>query len=105
MDKAQDHLRTNMDEFYNVDLFGSGPVKLGYWTSSDSPHGAIGQPSLATAEKGRALYESSVERFVEFVRGFRQSPLPQRREHHSLPRDERRVEAFLPPVTGPGPES
>lgn len=105
MDKAEDHLRTNMDEFYNVDLFGSGPVKLGYWTSADSPRGAIGQPSLATAEKGRALYESSVERFVDFVRRFRNSPLPQRREHHSIPEAERRVEAFLPPVGGSDAES
>jgi creatinine amidohydrolase len=98
MDKAQDHVRTNMDEFSYVDLFGAGPVKLGYWTSADTPHGAIGQPTLATAEKGRALYESSLENFVEFVRRFRNRPVPVRTEHHSIPAAERRVQSFLPGI-------
>jgi creatinine amidohydrolase len=98
MDRVQDHVRPNMDEFFSVDLFGSGPVKLGYWTSADTPHGAIGQPSLATAEKGKVLYEASLENFVEFVRRFRAAPLPVRQDHHSLPVEERRVESFLPPV-------
>jgi hypothetical protein len=87
-----------MDEFFSVDLFGSGPVKLGYWTSADTPHGALGQPSLAPPEKGRLLYEASLENFLEFVRRFRAAPLPARRDHHSLPPEERRVEGFLPPV-------
>jgi creatinine amidohydrolase len=94
MDKAQDHVRTNMDDFFYVDLFGAGPVKYGYWTSADSPHGAIGQPTLANAEKGRVLYESSLTRFVEFVRRFRQMPLAVRTDHHSTPPSERRVESF-----------
>ncbi len=99
MDKAQDHVRTNMDDLYYVDMFGAGPVKLAWWTSADTPHGAIGQPTLASAEKGRALYESGLERFVEFVRRFRHAPSPARHDHHSIPSDQRRVMSFLPPIS------
>jgi creatinine amidohydrolase len=97
-DRVEDHVRPNMDDLFYVDLFGSGPVKLGYWTSADTPHGAIGQPSLATAEKGQLLFEASLENFLEFVRRFRAAPLPERRDHHSLSPEERRVEGFLPEV-------
>jgi creatinine amidohydrolase len=96
--EISDHVRTTMNEFWYVDLFGRGPVKLGYWTSADTPHGAIGQPSLATAEKGKALFEAGLDRFVDFVRAFREAPLPVRRDHHSVPAAEREVQAFLQPL-------
>lgn len=96
MDRARDHVRTTMNDFWYVDAFGRGPVKLGWWTSADTPHGAIGQPTLATADKGRALYEAGLERFVEFVRAFREAPMGTRRDHHSIPAADRRVEAFVP---------
>jgi creatinine amidohydrolase len=99
LEKAEDHVRTTMNDFWYVDLAGRGPVKLGYWTSADTPHGAIGQPTLATSEKGRALYEGGLEQFVAFVREFRQAPLPVRRDHHSLPAADRQVEAFLQPMS------
>jgi creatinine amidohydrolase len=98
-DRIEDHVRTTMNDFWYVDLFGRGPVRLGYWTSADTPHGAIGQPSLGTAEKGRALYEAGLDRFVEAVKAFRAAPIPARRDHHSIAADERAVEAYLQPLS------
>ena len=38
-----------------------------------SPSGVMGDPRLATAEKGRELFELCVERLCTFVRDYRQS--------------------------------
>jgi creatinine amidohydrolase len=39
-------------------------------------HGAVGYPSLATAEKGRAFLNAAVERTVEVVRALLKRPVP-----------------------------
>ena len=92
MDKAQDYLRENLDKFYQVDLFGgAAKVWYGYWLSSDTPNGCIGQPTLATADKGRVLFEGAVSGMVEFIRKFRAMDLPQRHDHHSMHKNERKV--------------
>ena len=74
-----------------------GQLKLGYfnwdhpapsilswqdWWSRMSESGVCGDPTVATAEFGQALFETTVENFVRFVREFRTIPLRPRRDRH-----------------------
>lgn len=52
------------------------------WWSRMSESGVCGDPTVATAEFGRALFETTVENFIRFVREFRTIPLRPRRDHH-----------------------
>lgn len=68
-----------------VDLFGAGPATLISWTSTYTESGVIGDPELATAEKGREAYEEAVRQLVRFVRWFGERPPDPRRDHHRQP--------------------
>jgi len=65
-----------------VDLFGAGPATVVSWTSSYSETGVLGEPTLATAEKGRLAYEEAVKQLVRFVTWFKDRPKDQRRDRH-----------------------
>ncbi len=52
------------------------------WWSRMSESGVCGDPTVATAEFGRALFETTVENLVRFVREFRTLPLRPRRDLH-----------------------
>ena len=68
-----------------VDLFAAGPATLISWTSSYSETGVLGEPELATAEKGRQAYEEAVTQLARFVGWFKDRPQDPRRDHHSQP--------------------
>jgi creatinine amidohydrolase len=69
-----------------VDLtLGSGPASIISWTSSYSETGSFGAPELATAEKGRLVFDHAAGRLVELVRWFKSRSTPSRREHHATP--------------------
>ena len=53
------------------------------WWSRMSESGVCGDPTVATAEFGRALFETTVENLRRFVREFRTIPLRPRRDLHS----------------------
>src|SRR6266478_4547872 len=65
-----------------VDLFGHGPATLISWTSSYSETGVLGEPELASAEKGRQAYEEAVKQLVRFVTYFKDRPIDSRRDRH-----------------------
>jgi creatinine amidohydrolase len=52
------------------------------WWSRMSESGVCGDPTVATPEFGRALFETTVENLVQFVREFRNLPLRPRRDLH-----------------------
>jgi len=89
MDKAKDHIawynRQGTTSFQWGDAFGSGPVNLVEWTSTFVEDGIFGQPTLATAEKGRRIFNEAVTRLVQFVEEFQMRPTRQRVDHHSTP--------------------
>ncbi|HZP84735.1 MAG TPA: creatininase family protein, partial [Chthonomonadaceae bacterium] len=94
MDKAQDHYGgaagKEGSKFLRVDLTkGWGPMKVIRWTSSATPNGVSGAPTLATAEKGKAIIEGAAENLVAFIREFREMPKGERVDHravkHALP--------------------
>jgi creatinine amidohydrolase len=89
MDKAADH-----NAWYNAggakgfewaDAFGGGPVKVVDWSSTFVGQGVVGQPTLATADKGRRILEEAASRLVEFVAEFQNRPYRPRVDHHSVP--------------------
>lgn len=73
------------DPFNWVDLFAAGPATLISWTSSYTESGVIGNPELATPEKGKEAYEEAVKQLVRFVHWFQARPLDPRRDHHRTP--------------------
>ncbi len=86
MDKAVDHSggagRVPGSKFLWGDLTkGHGPVRVVRWTSSATPTGTSGSPSLATAEKGRAIVEGAAGNLLEFIREFRDLPKGERVDH------------------------
>jgi creatinine amidohydrolase len=68
-----------------VDLLGAGPATIISWTSSYSETGVLGEAELATAEKGRQVYEEAVKQLVRFVTWFKDRPKDQRRDLHRRP--------------------
>jgi creatinine amidohydrolase len=62
--------------------WSDGPLKMMPWWSSFSDSGVQGDATLATAEKGRRLFEAAVREVVSFVRQLRASQIPQRKDHH-----------------------
>ncbi|HEX6972059.1 MAG TPA: creatininase family protein [Limnochordia bacterium] len=70
--------------WYALDLFGSAPTSPIHWTSTYTRSGVIGQPTLASKEKGRVAFEGAVSRLLQFVDWYRRWPDPPRRDRHSL---------------------
>jgi creatinine amidohydrolase len=65
-----------------VDLFAAGPATIISWTSSYTETGVLGDAELATAEKGRQVYEEAVKQLVRFVTWFKDRPKDERRDLH-----------------------
>src|SRR5207249_7672961 len=59
--------------------WSDGPLKLMPWWSSFSRSGVQGDPTKATAEKGKALLDAAVAECVAFVRELKSKPQPERR--------------------------
>jgi creatinine amidohydrolase len=59
--------------------WSDGSLKIMPWWSSFSRTGVQGQPTLATAEKGKLLLDAAVAECVSYVRELRERPFPERR--------------------------
>ncbi len=62
--------------------WSDGPLKLMPWWSSFSQSGVQGDPSKATAAKGRVLFEAAVDEIANYVTELRSLPIPARKDHH-----------------------
>src|SRR5260370_33999424 len=71
MDKAEKEIGFHKSKYYWHDLAGGPPVRMVEWWSRISQSGTIGDPTLATREKGKLWFEATVEAMIEFVREFR----------------------------------
>jgi len=69
-------------QFIWHDLGGASPVAMMEWWSTFSQSGVLGDPTLATGEKGKVIFEKVIERMVELVREFRARPIRPRRDQH-----------------------
>ena len=68
--------------FHWTDLLAAGPAQITSWTASYSDSGVLGQPSLATAEKGRLAVEEAARQLARWVEEFSARPKPARGDHH-----------------------
>jgi creatinine amidohydrolase len=89
MDKAQDHYGgaagKEGSKFLYVDLTkGWGPMKLIRWTSTATPNGVSGAPTLATKAKGEAIIEAAANNLVAFIREFRAMEKGERVDHRAV---------------------
>jgi creatinine amidohydrolase len=69
-------------EYFNWDYAEPSILSWQDWWSRMSESGVCGDPTVATAEFGKALFETTVENMVRFARAFRTLPLRPRRDLH-----------------------
>ena len=84
-DRIHDHISTLNDgnPYIWGDLLGKGPAALVSWTSTHSPRGVMGQPELATREKGEQVYNEAVKQLSAIVDFFRERPRDTRQRHQT----------------------
>jgi hypothetical protein len=68
--------------FNYVDLYGTGPATIISWTSSYTETGVLGEPELASAEKGRQVYDEAVKQLARFITYFKDRPKDIRKDRH-----------------------
>ncbi len=71
MDKAEKEIGFHKSKYYWHDLGGGPAVRMVEWWTRISNSGVIGDPTVATSEKGRLWYEAAVANLIEFIREFR----------------------------------
>lgn len=82
MDRAVREIGQIKLTYFNWDHPEPSALAWQDWWSRMSESGVCGDPTVATAEFGRALFETTVENFIRFVREFRTIPLRPRRDLH-----------------------
>lgn len=70
-------------DFHYTDLLGAGPVQVTSWTASYSDSGVLGQPTLATKQKGQRAVDEAASQLVRWLKEFRARPKPPRGDHHT----------------------
>jgi creatinine amidohydrolase len=86
MDRAVREMGQITLEYFNWDHPRPSILSWQDWWSRMSQSGVCGDPTVATAEFGQALFETTVDNFVRFVREFRTILLRPRRDLHSRDR-------------------
>jgi len=81
-DKAQPDFPIQRSEFFYWDLQAASPVFFQEFFSRYSMTGTLGDPTKATAEKGRRFVEAVVERLVALIRDLRARAIEPRVDHH-----------------------
>ena len=69
-------------EFWWQDLEGDGRIGMMEWWSTFSHTGVLGDPTLATREKGETLYRACAEQLAALIREFKERPMRPREDHH-----------------------
>jgi creatinine amidohydrolase/Fe(II)-dependent formamide hydrolase-like protein len=64
---------------------GSSGVLFQEFFSRNTPNGIQGDPTVATAEKGRLLFEAATRRLAAFLDEFRGREIRPRRDLHTQP--------------------
>src|SRR5262249_10174393 len=82
MDKARADMGQPDSDFIGKDLTDPGPIRMMDWWTRFSKSGVNGDPTLATAEKGRIIFEAVVSNFVRLAREFKNRPSGDRVDYH-----------------------
>jgi creatinine amidohydrolase len=70
MDEAVTHYPKTPSPLVSTDLFGTSRARIYNDFRDLSPSGTLGDPSLASAEKGERIVAACVEEFAKFLRDF-----------------------------------
>lgn len=90
MDKAEEDTSFNKSPHFWSDLAGAPPagyrnaVGLTEFWSTVTKDGVKGDPTKATAEKGRVLLEAAADELVAIIREFRDRPIVPRVAHQTI---------------------
>lgn len=82
MDQAVREIDFHKSKYYWHDLGGGPAVRMVEWWTRISKSGVIGDPTVATKEKGRIWFEATVENLIEFIREFRGFEVREKHDHH-----------------------
>lgn len=82
MEKAQKDLNLPTSKYTWLDLVESPPLELMEWWSRKSRTGVVGDPTVASADKGKRVFDVSVERIIDLVRDFKRLSRKPRIDHH-----------------------
>ena len=82
LEKATRDLHTIPSEFTTRGMLMPAPISLMEWWSSFSKTGTVGDPTLATFEKGEKIFQETVNGMVRLVKEFRNRPIRPRQDHH-----------------------
>ncbi|MEA3407092.1 MAG: creatininase family protein, partial [Chloroflexota bacterium] len=69
-------------DFWWQDLEGGARVGMMEWWSSFSHTGVLGDPTLATREKGETFYKACTEELAALIREMKARPIRPREDHH-----------------------
>ncbi|MEW5974758.1 MAG: creatininase family protein [Acidobacteriota bacterium] len=83
MDKATKDIHFQPSKFIWWDLEKASPVHFQEWFSRYSQTGTVGDPTCATAEKGRRVVEAVAGQLARFVVEFRKREIGKRVDHHA----------------------
>lgn len=83
MDKAEKEIGFHPSKYYWHDLGGGPPVRMVEWWTRISKSGVVGDPTLATKEKGKLWYDATIANLIEFIREFRSFEVRPKLDHHS----------------------
>ncbi|HIE51477.1 MAG TPA: creatininase family protein [Armatimonadetes bacterium] len=81
-EQAVKDLHEHPSKFHWQDSTGGGPLRFMDWWSRISHTGTVGDPTVASAEKGQKCFEACVERLIALVREFRRWEIRPRVDHH-----------------------
>jgi len=82
MEKAAREMGMPKSDFVWSDLLDGSPVRMMDYWSRFSKSGVNGDPTLATAEKGRVVFDAVIETFLRLVREFKNRPMGERTNYH-----------------------
>lgn len=87
MEKAQIDLNLPASKYTWLDLVESSPLQLMDWWSRFSKTGVVGEPTVASVDKGKKIFDVCVERIIGLVRDLKQLKRKPRVDHHQeIPR-------------------
>lgn len=87
MEKAKPDIAKRWSKFVWVDLESCGPATLIDDWSRVNDTGTEGDPTKATAAKGKLWADASIEKLIEFMDDYRKHPILPRRNFNFVPKD------------------
>jgi creatinine amidohydrolase len=70
-------------KYFFLDLERGAPVLFMDWWTRWNRSGVVGDPTVATAEKGAALWEATIESLTAAAEEYRAIPIAERVDHHA----------------------